>query len=159
MIPSSFRIVFLIVIVIHLYITWMVFKSAEDSSMNPFFWAALYFFTIPIGGIMFIIARAAGGMSGTNMAAGKIGRKRLVDSRDSGFDPKSIEDMLPRPSIAFHDETLKEYFFFEEWDKAVNHIDEMKELAIEDGNTGLAADYGKLVLWINEKVNPFSRGR
>ena len=142
---------------IHVALTVAIFRSAVDNGMNGEFWAALYFFTLPFGVLAFLIARtvAASGSTVSGMTIADPNRKRTVDARRDFSRPRTVVDMLPRPSRGFHDNKLKEMVCLSEWEKALEHTGNMQSMALGDGNRELAEDYRRLRLWMMEKQNPF----
>jgi len=147
-------------VTIHLFLTTAIFRSANDSGMNGIFWALFYFFTLPVGLVAFFIFRtvATAGGGTSNMRVADPNRKRTVDVRRDFYKPKSVAEMLPRPSPGFHDEKLKELMALGEWDAASEQVDEMMSMAYGNKNRTLAEDYNRLKLWVREKLNPFESG-
>jgi hypothetical protein len=145
-----------IALVLHVTLAYVVYRSAEEHGMSPIPWAVLYFFTGPIGWIIFQLARDAGFSAVSDAApASNPARQRVVDQRDAEGGSRRSFKFLPRPSDGFSDHNLEELISSGDWSGASAHVEEMTGLAKQDGNTSLADDYHRLLVWIDAKQNPW----
>ncbi len=145
-------------LMVHITIAAIIFRSAADSGMSPWFWALFYFFTGPIGLVCFMIVRNAPGLSGSYVGPSRVRRIREMSmaERYTGNDTyRRMVSSLPEPSKGFNDQLLADLVFAGKWDEARNHVKEMMQIAIEDGNKILADDYRRVLMWIDLKRNPF----
>jgi hypothetical protein len=115
----------------------------------------LYFFTAPLGYVIFMIAR------GSSLLGGSSVKPSYNPARARAVDQRSMEGavggarILQRPSKGFYDGHLNELISSDDWEAAREHADEMRKLSEEDGNRALAGDYRVAMMWVDAKRNPF----
>ncbi len=155
-VPPYYIIMAMIAMTIHIYLTNLVYRMASDSGMNAIGWALFYFVTIPVGFLLFWVARSGSSLAVSgSMKPADPSRERVIDARRDYSVAGPIEDILPKIPARFQDEKLKEMFFDEEWEKAARHVEDMETLARVDRKESLANDYRRMQFWIQEKRNPY----
>ncbi|HDS31124.1 MAG TPA: hypothetical protein ENN67_08790 [Firmicutes bacterium] len=142
-----------VIFLIHVGITIVIYRMALTNGMMPIFWAALYFFTIPIGLILFLIASQ---MSLTAIGNVSAGRKRIIAKNPMERDPgymgyRDKRIALPKPSSGFYDGYLIELVNAGKWEDAKKHVGEMIVLSLEDKNMAREEDYRKVMMWLEMK--------
>ncbi len=147
---------FFIMLVLHIVVAFYVFAGARENGMNPTLWTALYLVTGPIGFLLFEIARGLGGaLGGSGMHAPAQRRIREIDRRkyDNLVDQAAI--VTPRPSEKFDDSILRDFIVHNQWPQAKKHCEDMKSMALNQGDKRLSEDYRRCEKFIISKRNPF----
>jgi hypothetical protein len=156
--PTIFLVAGSFILIVHLVITWVVYRTAVEHGMSAVGWALFYFFTGPIGWLVFHFARDTAGAAGSNAnVRSNPGRLHEVDLRHGETDLNGMHGHLPELSGGFADQVLEELIESENWAGAADHAREMESMAGQDGNRSLAEDYVKALLWVDAKRNPFKK--
>lgn len=155
---SYTHIVLAICLAIHIAITIGIFRMASNNGMSGILWATLYFFTMPVGLALFLIASWMNTLAVSDMRPSKPGRIKASSpmERDPGYmGYRDKRFALPLPSKSFHDSHLAELIDSFKWDEAVNHAKEMIDLSVQDSDRLKEDDYRKALLWVEMKRSPF----
>jgi hypothetical protein len=143
---------------LHLFLALQVFRSASEHGMHAAGWTTLYFFTGPLGWILFMLARDASLIGGSSAAPARNGseRERVVDQR-SGDITGNRAMAFPRPSEDFHDPHLADLVSSGDWEAARAHALDMMSVAKEEGDHRLAEDYSRALPLIDARRWPFAK--
>ncbi len=154
--PSVIFTLVTIGLVLHIIIASGVFGSASEHGMSPIGWTILYLVTGPIGWLIFWIARDVSSLGGSSMRVGSMNRLRLIDQRHRDLMFDTMMRVTPYPSRKFNDDILLDLICRGLWHNARKHAEDMRSIALDEGDRRAAEDYRRMLRWIDSRRNPFA---